>query len=44
LNPQRVAVLVGDDGRIWWRHAELRLFRRDAKELLRVTEELRVER
>jgi peroxiredoxin Q/BCP len=43
-NAQRVAVLVGDDGRIWWRHAELRLFHRDAKELLQVIEELRAER
>ncbi|MCG8591414.1 MAG: peroxiredoxin family protein [Proteobacteria bacterium] len=37
----RVLVLVGEDGRIWWRHSELRLFRRDAEELRRVIADLR---
>jgi peroxiredoxin Q/BCP len=41
---RRVLVLVGEDGRIWWRHAELRVFRRTADELLQVIRELRAER
>ena len=44
INLRRVAVLIGDDARIWWRHAELRLFHRDAKELLAVIAELRAAR
>ena len=38
---KRVLVLVGEDGRIWWRHAEVRVFHRDAEELRLVIEELR---
>jgi peroxiredoxin Q/BCP len=41
---RRVLVLVGEDGRVWWRHAELRLFRRSADELLQVVRELRAQR
>ncbi len=41
---RRVLVLVGEDGRIWWRHAELRAFYRKAAELERVIAELRAER
>jgi peroxiredoxin Q/BCP len=41
---RRVLVLVGEDGRVWWRHAELRLFRRSADELLQVIRQLRAER
>jgi thioredoxin-dependent peroxiredoxin len=43
-NAKRVAVLVGEDARIWWRFAELRLFHRDAKDLLQVIQELRAAR
>jgi len=43
-NARRVAFLVGEDARIWWRHAELRLFHREAKELLQVIQELRASR
>ena len=38
---RRVLVLVGDDGRIWWRHAELRAFYRKAEDLEQVIRELR---
>ena len=38
---RRVLVLVGEDGRIWWRHTELRVFRRAADELREVIGELR---
>jgi peroxiredoxin Q/BCP len=41
---RRVLVLVGEDGRIWWRHEELRVFYRKADELARVIAELRAER
>jgi peroxiredoxin Q/BCP len=41
---KRVLVLVGQDGKIWWRHEELRLFRRSAEELLQVIRELQRER
>jgi peroxiredoxin Q/BCP len=41
---RRVLVLVGEDGRIWWRHAEIRAFYRKADELLRVIAELRAGR
>ena len=37
---KRLLVLVGEDGRVWWRHAELRLFRRSAEELHRIIEQL----
>jgi peroxiredoxin len=40
---RRALVLVGEDGRIWWRHAELRVFHRPADDLLEVIEELRRE-
>jgi peroxiredoxin Q/BCP len=38
---RRALVLIGEDGRVWWRHAELRLFHRDADDLREVIEELR---
>lgn len=38
---RRSLVLVGEDGRVWWRHAELRLFHRKAEELRGVIQELR---
>jgi len=41
---RRSLVLVGEDGRVWWRHAELRLFHRKAAELRDTIEELRRER
>ena len=41
---RRVLVLVGEDGRVWWRHSELRVFYRSASELERVIRELRAER
>jgi len=41
---KRVLVLVGEDGRIWWRHSDLRLFHRSAEELREVIEELRWQR
>jgi peroxiredoxin len=41
---RRSLVLVGEDGRIWWRHSELRVFHRSADELRGVIEELRRER
>lgn len=44
LKARRELVVVGDDGRIWWRHQELRLFRRPAGELLEVIRELRSHR
>jgi len=37
---RRVLVLVGEDGRVWWRHSELR----SAAELERVIRELRAQR
>jgi len=37
-------VLIGEDGRIWWRHAELRVFHRSARELAEVIAQLRRER
>jgi peroxiredoxin len=41
---RRVLVLVGEDGRVWWRHSELRAFYRKASELAKVIAELRAER
>lgn len=41
---RRSLVLVGEDGRVWWRHAELRIFHRKAGELAAIIEELRRER
>ena len=41
---RRVLVLVGEDGRVWWRHSELRAFYRKAGELAKVIEELRAAR
>jgi peroxiredoxin Q/BCP len=41
---RRSLVLVGEDGRVWWRQAELRLFHRKAEELRTVIQELRRER
>ena len=41
---RRLLVLVGEDGRIWWRRAELRAFYRKAAALERVIAELRAER
>ena len=41
---RRALVLVGEDGRVWWRHAELRVFHRKAQELREIIEELRQER
>lgn len=41
---RRVLVLVGIDGRIWWRHSELRIFHRDAAELRDVIAELHADR
>jgi thioredoxin-dependent peroxiredoxin len=41
---RRVLVLVGEDGRVWWRHSELRVFYRGAAELERVIRELRAQR
>jgi peroxiredoxin len=38
---RRALILIGEDGRIWWRHSELRLFHRSAAELREVIEELR---
>jgi len=43
INTNRALVVVGEDKRVWWRHSELRLFRRDADELLEVIRELRAE-
>ena len=37
---RRLLVLVGEDGRVWWRHAELRVFHRKADELRGVIEEI----
>ncbi|HEY8121643.1 MAG TPA: peroxiredoxin [Myxococcota bacterium] len=44
INARRSLVVVGEDARIWWRHSELRLFRREADELLSVVRELRASR
>lgn len=44
INTHRTLVVVGEDKRVWWRHAELRLFRREADELLGVIRELRASR
>jgi peroxiredoxin len=44
LKAHRALVLVGEDGRVWWRHSELRLFHRDAAELHSILAELRSER
>ena len=38
---RRVLVLVGEDGRVWWRHSELRVFHREAEELFEIIAELR---
>jgi peroxiredoxin Q/BCP len=37
---RRVLVLVGTDGRVWWRHSVLRAFYKKASELERVIREL----
>jgi len=41
IKTHRELVVVGDDGRVWWRHSELRVFRRPAAELLDVILELK---
>ena len=41
---RRALVLIGEDGKVWWRHAELRVFHRRASELAEVIAELRRER
>jgi peroxiredoxin len=41
---RRSLVLIGEDGRVWWRHSELRVFHRSADELREVIEELRRDR
>ena len=33
---KRTLVLVGEDGHIWWRHSQLRIFHRDAADLREV--------
>ena len=38
---KRVMILIGRDGRVWWRHSEFRAFHRKARELKRVIEGLR---
>ncbi len=40
---RRVLVLVGEDGRVWWRHAQLRAFHQDADDLREIIEQLRAE-
>lgn len=40
---RRLLVLVGGDGRIWWRHADLRIQYRSAQELQDVIAELQAE-
>ena len=37
---RRLLVLIGEDGRVWWRHAELRVFHQTADDLREVIEEL----
>ena len=44
LRAKRTLVLIGEDGRIWWRHSEFRLFHRGAEELLGVIDSLRRQR
>ena len=39
---RRLLVLIGEDGRVWWRHAELRLFHQTADDLRKVIEELQL--
>jgi peroxiredoxin Q/BCP len=41
VSAHRTLVVVGEDRRVWWRHSELRFFRREASELLQVIRELR---
>ena len=41
---RRLLVLIGEDGRVWWRHAELRIFHRKAAELQRIIAELQSHR
>jgi peroxiredoxin len=41
---RRSLVLIGEDGRVWWRHSELRVFHRSADELREIIEELRRDR
>ena len=41
LNVKRTLVLIGEDGRIWWRHSELAIFSRKANELRQVISELK---
>ena len=40
---RRALVLIGEDGRVWWRHSELRVFHRNAEDLRKVIEQLRRE-
>jgi peroxiredoxin Q/BCP len=40
---RRTLILIGEDGRVWWRHSELRMFHRKADELREVIEALRRE-
>jgi len=44
FKPRREIVVIGDDGRVWWRHRELRVFRRPAAQLLEVVAELQAQR
>jgi thioredoxin-dependent peroxiredoxin len=41
---RRSLVLIGEDGRVWWRHSELRLFHRSADELREIIDALRRDR
>ena len=41
---RRHLVLVGEDGRVWWRHSEYRIWFRKAAELHEIIEELRGDR
>jgi peroxiredoxin len=38
---KRTLVLIGDDGRVWWRHSELAIFHRRADELRALISELK---
>jgi peroxiredoxin Q/BCP len=40
---KRTLVLVGEDGHIWWRHSELRVFHKDAADLLQIISALNLE-
>ena len=41
---RRLLVLVGEDGRVWWRHSELRIYHRKAAELQELITELQSHR